>query len=216
MLLARTGEDWRGLGRTGVVEGAATLALVFHRRSTDEATETPAAVTDGSGKGRATPSRKEAEAARKARLKGSADPKAAKKLERERGRTDRMRARQALVDGDERYLPARDQGKAKSYARDFVDARRSAGEFMLPAVLLFLVLSFIPNNLVRGYSIIGFYLYMLLVMVDTSILAWRTSRAVTRKYPDDTTKVGMYAALRALQLRRLRLPKPKVRSGAKI
>ncbi|HEY5186699.1 MAG TPA: DUF3043 domain-containing protein [Actinomycetes bacterium] len=189
---------------------------MFRRRSTDEATEATTAVTDGSGKGRATPSRKDAEAARKARLKGTADPKAAKKLERERGRTDRMRARQALVDGDERYLPARDQGKAKSYARDFVDARRSAGEFMLPAVLVFLVLSFIPNNLVRGYSIIGFYLYMLLVLVDTSFLAWRTRRAVAQKYPDDTTKVGMYAALRALQLRRLRLPKPRVRSGAKV
>lgn len=209
MLLARTGEGWRRRRRR-------YAGPVFRRRSTDEATEATTAVTDGSGKGRATPSRKDAEAARKARLKGTADPKAAKKLERERGRTDRMRARQALVDGDERYLPARDQGKAKSYARDFVDARRSAGEFMLPAVLVFLVLSFIPNNLVRGYSIIGFYLYMLLVLVDTSFLAWRTRRAVAQKYPDDTTKVGMYAALRALQLRRLRLPKPRVRSGAKV
>lgn len=209
MLLARTGEGWRRRRRR-------YAGPVFRRRSTDEATEAATAVTDGSGKGRATPSRKEAEAARKARLKGAANPKEAKKQERERGRTDRMRARQALVDGDERYLPARDQGKAKSFARDFVDARRSAGEFMLPAVLVFLVLSFIPNNLVRGYSIIGFYLYMLLVLVDTSFLAWRTRRAVAQKYPDDTTKVGMYAALRALQLRRLRLPKPRVRSGAKV
>lgn len=209
MLLARTGEGWRRRRRR-------YAGPVFHRRSTDEATEATTAVTDASGKGRATPSRKEAEAARKARLKGAANPKEAKKQERERGRTDRMRARQALVDGDERYLPARDQGKAKSFARDFVDARRSAGEFMLPAVLVFLVLSFIPNNLVRGYSIIGFYLYMLLVLVDTSFLAWRTRRAVAQKYPDDTTKVGMYAALRALQLRRLRLPKPRVRSGAKV
>lgn len=204
------------LPRTGEESAAATLTPVFRRRSTDESAQPAAPTSEGSGKGHATPSRKEAEAARKARLKGTSDPKEAKRMERERVRTDRMRARQALVDGDERYLPARDQGKVKGYVRDFVDARRSAGEFMLPAVLVFLVLSFIPNNLVRGYSIIGFYLYMLLVIVDTTILSWRARRAVTQKFPDDTTKIGMYAALRALQLRRLRLPKPRVKAGAKV
>ncbi len=191
---------------------------MFRRRSAPpEATDATQPTDSQSGKGRPTPSRREAEEARKARLKPTVDKRTAAKQDRQRVRTERERARQAMLNGDPRYLPVRDQGPVRKFARDYVDSRRSLGEIMLPVVLLFLVLSFIPNVTVRGYGILGFYVYMLVLVVDTGLLAWRVKRKAAERYPDETAKgAGMYAAMRSLQLRRLRLPKPEVKPGARV
>jgi len=119
---------------------------VFRRKSSD--TEVPAPATETSsavqGKGAPTPTRKEAEAARKARLGGTTgDPKADKKAAREADRKARYEARLALQAGDERRLPARDAGPVKAYVRDFVDGRISAGELFIPVALVVLVAGFI-------------------------------------------------------------------------
>ena len=63
---------------------------------------------------------KEAEAARKAALAGTTDPKAARKAEREAARQARYEAQQGLRSGDPRKLPARDQGPIKARVRDIV------------------------------------------------------------------------------------------------
>ena len=78
----------------------------------DVTSETPIDEHDPKApKGRPTPSRREAEAARKHQLKIPKDPKAAKKAVRERDREDRARSRAGMMAGDERYLPARDKGE---------------------------------------------------------------------------------------------------------
>jgi hypothetical protein len=92
-----------------------------------------AAEQDGSaaGKGRPTPSRREAEQARKQQLKIPKDPKAARKASRERDRSARDRQRQGMMAGDERYLPAADRGPARAFTRDFVDSRITIAEFFI-------------------------------------------------------------------------------------
>lgn len=191
---------------------------MFRRRATsEESTADPASTESTSGKGRPTPTRKEAEEARKARLKPAADRKAEAKQNRERTRAEREKSRRAMLDGDPRYLPARDQGPVRAFARDFVDSRRSLGELMLPAVLLFLVLSFVPNITVRGYAMLGFYVFMLLLVVDTAVLSWRLKRKAAQRFPDEDLKgTGFYGAMRSLQLRRMRLPKTRVKPGATV
>jgi hypothetical protein len=50
-------------------------------------------------------------------------------------------------------------------------------------------------------------------------LARRVNRAVDDKFPDNTEtnfKLGLYAAGRASQMRRMRIPKPQVRPGEKV
>lgn len=191
---------------------------MFRRRSeTPESPEADLHADPHAGKGRPTPSRREAEEARKARLKPTVDKKVAAKQNRERQRLERERARQAMVSGDPRYLPVRDQGPVRKFARDYVDSRRSLGEFMLPVVLLFLVLSFVPNVTVRGYAILAFYLYMFVILADTVFLSWRIKRKAAERFPDESVRgAGLYAAMRSVQLRRLRMPKPTVRVGAPV
>src|SRR3954454_3917605 len=75
-------------------------------------------------KGRPTPKRSVSQAANKRPLVPSGrDRKTAGRASREQLREQRMRQRQAMITGDERYLPARDAGPQRRYVRDYIDAR---------------------------------------------------------------------------------------------
>ena len=193
---------------------------MFRRRSDTVAAEASAAAAEGDAaalarKGRPTPSRKEAEAARKERVKPTLDKRSAAKASRLAAQADRAKSRAALASGDERYLPARDQGPVRRFARDYVDQRRTLGEFMLPLVIIFLFVSFLHNNVIRGYAIIAFYVFMIALFISTTLLARRVRRLAEIQFPDDVTRgSGLYAAMRSMQLRRMRLPKAQVKVGS--
>ncbi|HSU47182.1 MAG TPA: DUF3043 domain-containing protein, partial [Arthrobacter sp.] len=95
------------------------------------ASQAPGRQTDPrAGKGAPTPSRKEQEAARKRPLVPN-DRAAAKTADREARREEQARMRRAMDTGEERFLPVRDKGPQKRFARDFVDARFSLGEYVM-------------------------------------------------------------------------------------
>ena len=170
------------------------------------------------GKGRATPSRKAAEAARRDRVKPPLDRRSAARAGRLQTRDERLKARQALVSGDERALPARDKGPVRRFARDYVDSRRTPGEFMLPAMVLLLPLTLginvISNLAVRSYVVLATYLYMLTIIVGTTLMARRVKREAAARFPDaDLRGTGLYASMRSVQPRRWRLPKARVKVG---
>ena len=80
------------------------------RRSKTAEPAAPAATDKVGGKGRPTPTRKEAQAAAKAMAKGPADRKEAARLQRQRRNESSAKIREGMKTGDERYLPARDKG----------------------------------------------------------------------------------------------------------
>lgn len=168
-----------------------------------------------SPKGRPTPSRREAEDARKQQLRVPKDPKAARKAARERERDERFRSRQAMANGDQRYLPARDRGPVRQFARDFVDGRFTAAEFFIFVAVAVLVLGFIRNSVIQQWVSIAFFAFAALIVVDTAMLVFTLQRRAKAQFPDPAERKGLtlYAILRALQLRRLRLPKPRVKRG---
>ena len=169
----------------------------------------------GSGKGRPTPSRKEAEAARKQALKVPKDPKAAKKAARERDREARAAQRAALVAGDERALPARDRGPARRYTRDFVDSRYTIAEYFIFIALAVLVLGFVPNPTIQVFVSVAWMALVAIVAFDEAFLLIRLNSKLRKQFPDKAERKGclFYAALRTLQLRRFRLPPPRVKRG---
>ena len=96
------------------------------------------------------PTRKEAEAARKQRLTA---PRAAQ-AERPRSREQAQRAagqnaHRRCNTGDDRYLPARDKGPVKRYVRDYVDSRRTIGEYLLPVFFVVFIVV-VPRRLRRS------------------------------------------------------------------
>ena len=58
--------------------------------------------------------------------------------------------RASLASGDDRYLPARDKGPVRAFARDYVDSRRTVGEYMLPLVIVFLLTRRTTRNVSRS------------------------------------------------------------------
>ena len=173
----------------------------------DPATSAP------SGKGHATPSRKQAEAQRKAALKGK--PVRGRSGAGSAGSAaDRARERERMMAGDESALLPRDRGPVRRFARNFVDSRRNAGELFLPGALLILVLGFIKNLTVQQASLWIWFAMVLVIAVDTWVMVRALKRALRTALPQESgSGVAFYATMRALQIRRLRVPRPVMKPG---
>ena len=126
--------------------------------------------------------------------------------------------RERMLAGEEAFLLPRDKGPVRRYARDIVDSRRNfLGLFMPAAIVMIFVMMLLP----RVQLIISplMLLFMLVMGIDAIFLARKVNRAVDARFPDNTethVRLGLYAASRASQIRRLRIPRPQVSPGTKV
>ena len=167
-------------------------------------------------KGRPTPKRKEAQAAVKVSSLAPASTKAEKKRAKDQARAARLAQREAYLRGEESALPVRDRGPEKKFVRNYVDARRSIGEFFLPIIGFVLILSLIPVGIFAVVGIIIMYSVLLISVIDGFFLSRKIKAEVAKRVPDKSTKgLGLYGWLRSTQMRRMRAPKPQVKAGDK-
>ena len=189
------------------------------KSETSSQTESTAPQPKAGGKGRPTPTRREAEAARKAALKKPRNRKEAAAYRREKVRIERAKMQDALKTGDDRYLPAADKGLVRRFARDYVDARWSVMEFALPVLLVISLLGVVFSQAflwLPGMVNILFLIMIVAIAGDWFILTSGLKRAVAKKFPNEPAKgIGFYAVRRTMQMRRWRLPKPMVARGEK-
>lgn len=192
--------------------------MLFRNRAADPSpSETPAEPTaPASGKGRPTPRRSEAEAARRRPLV-PADRRGAAKAQKAALRAERDREYQALRSGDEKNMPYRDRGPVRRWIRDYVDARRNLGELFLPVALVLVFANLVTaNNLQAGLIVIAvLYAFVLATIVDALVLSRKLRKALNARFGEAKVPRGsiMYGVLRAFQIRRTRLPRPKVSRG---
>lgn len=167
----------------------------------------------GPGKNRPTPTRAEQEAARKRPL--VADTKEARKRARGELAVQREKARAGMAAGEEKYLPVRDKGPQRRFVRDFVDAGWHLGEMVMPLMIIVILLSLVPNTDVTFYAFLGLWVYILFVVGDMIVTSIRVKRAARDKFGASRVEKGLgwYAAMRTIQMRFMRLPKPQVRRG---
>lgn len=168
--------------------------------------------TGNMGKGAPTPKRKAQEAARKRPLVPN-DRKEAKARNRQAQQRERARMRQALDTGEEKYLPLRDKGPQRRFVRDYVDARYNAGEYLIIAAFVFVLITFIPIPGLTFWILIAFWAMFAVVFVDGFLLHRRMKSLLTQKFGMVQPGSAWYAVTRSAQLRRLRLPKPMVKRG---
>ena len=170
---------------------------MFRRTSSEP--ETPATDDKVSGKGRPTPTRKEAEAAARARAKVPRTRKEQAAAQRSsRGDTSR-RMREAMKTGDDRYLPARLRAHQRGVSPASVQPRVSFTDLMVQL----------------GNTVL--FTTLLVIVVDIVMLRFRLRRELARRFPDEPTKgTTLYAAMRSLQMKFLRLPKAQVKIGQKL
>ena len=179
--------------------------------SIESADETAArlGLSHTAGKGQATPTRKRQEAANKRPLVPD-DRKLAAKQARVKSSAARDVARAGMAAGIDKYLPLRERGLQKRYVRDYVDARFSVGELMIPIMFLVILLSTIPS--IASVSLIALWAFFIFAVVDCVVLGFVLTKKIEAKFGSDKAeRIRWYAAMRALQLRPMRLPKPQVK-----
>jgi hypothetical protein len=157
----------------------------------------------------------------RARRKSLAGPKLSREERREESAVRRAQMadrRERMMAGDERYLLTRDQGPVRRFVRDMVDARRNVLGLFMPSALALLFIMFAVPQL-QLYISPAMMLLMALMMLDGLILGRKVARRVDEKFPANTEsrwKLGLYAASRASQMRRMRAPRPQVKHGTSV
>ena len=113
-------------------------------------------------------------------------------------------------------MRAADSTPERALLRDHIDAHRRLGEFLLPGLLLILGLTLAqsfwpPATLV---SMILMYTYIVLVIIDI-VLMWRGYKKLhAERFPNTPLRgLMLYGANRCIQMRRLRMPRPRLERG---
>lgn len=199
------------------------MGFVFRSRAKEEKAPADAVVTDSkqprdpqAKKGRPTPKRSEAQSQRRSVANTSMSRKDAAKRQRDERRAQLERQRQALAGGDERYLPVRDKGPVRKFARDFIDSRFNVAEFFLPMAVVILVLSMVRVGSLQTIALLLWLVVIVLIVLDSFVTAFRLRKQLAERFPEQNRRGAVaYALMRSLQMRRLRLPKPQFKRGAR-
>jgi hypothetical protein len=179
----------------------------------------PAAET---AKGHATPKRSVAERGRRQGITGTPSRSATSgrsgsKASSADQRADRVRRNEAMRRGEQWALPARDRGPVKQLARDYIDSRRRLSEYYMYLMIVLVVVLFVRTSGVQLYAEPIALVLILLVVVDAAYLRFKLTRLVHERLPGESTRgLTMYAVFRALQIRRFRVPPPRVTVGEKV
>ena len=168
-------------------------------------------------KGKPTPKRKDAESARKVSTLAPAHSKEEKARQKAATRAARLAQRAAYLRGDENALPLRDRGPVRRFVRNYVDSRRSIGEFFLPIIAIVLVVALVQHPAAAVVGVVLMYTVLFASIIDGILLSRKIKREVIARFPSESFKgLGMYGWLRSTQMRRMRAPKPGVAAGEKI
>jgi hypothetical protein len=168
-------------------------------------------------KGAPTPKRSAAQANRRGPYQAPSDRKEAAKQTRQRDRSDRSRQQQALQRGEEWAFPPKDRGPVRALARDVVDSRRGIGEYYMVMVILLIVLLVVPGKSTKLLADAVVVVLLLVIILEGYFVGSKVKRLAAQRYPDKSTRgVMAYTIMRGIQMRRLRMPKPRVERGTKI
>jgi hypothetical protein len=164
------------------------------------------------GKGRPTPKRSESERRRRHPVSAPADRKAAYRQTRGRDKEERGRKYAAMRRGEEWALAAKDKGPVRALARDYVDSRRRISEYYMYGLGVLVVLLFLPaTRLIVNYLVLSVVLIML---AEGTFLGRQIRKLAAQRCPGEPTRgIKLYAGLRAMQIRKLRMPAPRVKPG---
>jgi hypothetical protein len=168
--------------------------------------------------GKITPKRPPAGAVREA---PPTDRKEAMRRARAKQAAARAEQRAGMMSGDERYLGPRDQGPERALVRDIVDSRHTAGTWFFSFAFVLLLVSMV-RVLPGQFVVTANMIWLLLgfgVIFDSFLISRKIKRLVRERFPKSQHKMSglyMYAVMRSLSYRRFRIPKPRVKVGAKI
>jgi hypothetical protein len=183
--------------------------VALFRRNNEAVTPEPATTTVDPGpagkKDHPTPTRKEAEAARRQRLTTTLSKKEARAAASRQSKANRMKA-----------LSAREAAPEKMLMRDYIDSRFNLGEFLLPSVVVILAVTILGSYWPRVtvMSTLAMYMFILGVFVDGYLMWRRFKKVLAARLPKASPKgLLLYGMTRSTQIRRFRSPPPRIKRG---
>lgn len=167
-------------------------------------------------KNKPTPSRRDAEGRRRGPVppppmtqREAVKRARGNKGERRKAATER---RERMMQGDDRYLMPRDKGPVRAHVRDLVDTRRHLMGLFMPLVLIVFATTLAQNMLIQQYATLFCLALLIMMVVEGSLLGRYVNKRVRAKFPDHKDRpfsLGWYAFTRAMQIRKLRVPRPR-------
>jgi len=168
-------------------------------------------------KGRPTPKRSVAEAKRRQPITGSRAPAVARTPEdKARARATRATKYEAMKRGEAWALNPRDRGPTRALARDFVDSKRRVSEYYMYVLVVLLAAVFLRNSKTEAIISPLVLVLVVVILLDAFLIRRSLTRLIAERLPGESTRgLTMYATMRALQIRRFRVPAPRVQPGRK-
>jgi len=173
-------------------------------------------------KGRPTPKRSVAEAKRRQPIAGSSRAPAGPRTPRTpedkaKARANRVGRYEAMRRGEAWALNPRDRGPVRALARDYVDSKRRVSEYYMYILVLLLAAVFVRSPAAQAIISPVVLLLILVIVIDATLIRRSLNRLVAERLPGESTRgLTAYSVMRALQIRRFRVPKPRVGPGDKI
>jgi hypothetical protein len=119
--------------------------------------------------------------------------------------------------GETWALNPRDRGPARALARDYVDSKRRISEYYMYVLVVLVVVVFLRAKAVQAIATPFILVLVAVVILDAQVIRRGLRRLMAERLPGESTRgLTWYAVFRALQIRRFRLPAPRVQPGAKI
>ena len=203
----------------GAADGKATDSEGAQSQGAPAKTKSPAEA----GKGRPTPKRSDAERNRYQTITGSTTsgrgPRTGTKAkltpeDKARARSERARRTEAMRRGEDWALGPRDRGPIRKLARDYVDAHRRLSEYYMYVLIILLVALLSRSATLNTYVSPLVLVLIAVVVVDAYLIRRALHKLAAERYPGESTR-GMttYAVMRSLQIRRFRMPVPRLKPG---
>ena len=155
-----------------------------------------------------TPTRRQAEQARRDRIQ----PNLTRKQARERDREARFKSRDEVTAKINAHPP-------NALLRDWVDGRWNIAEFVLPGVLLIFVATIVGGFYWHPLAEMSTYIIwavFILLIVDMAVMWIGLRNRLRIHFPDEPMKGKLSLSIsRAMSMRRSRMPPPRVKRGTK-
>jgi hypothetical protein len=170
-------------------------------------------------KGRPTPKRSVAEAKRRQPIAGTSRAPAAPrtKEDKAKARTNRASRYEAMRRGEAWALNPRDRGPGRALARDYVDSKRRVSEYYMYILVVLLAAVFVRSTAAQAIISPLVLVLIVVIVIDASLIRRGLHKLMAERLPNESTRgLTAYAVMRALQIRRFRVPVPRVHPGDKI
>ena len=188
-------------------------------QSPDDPADTKPRSPAEAAKGRPTPKRSVAEAKRRQPIAGSSRAPAAPrtKEDKAKARSNRTTRYEAMRRGEAWALNPRDRGPGRALTRDFVDSKRRVSEYYMYILVVLLAAVFLRSTAAQAIISPLVLVLIVVILVDASLIRRSLHKLMAERLPNEPTKgLTTYAVMRALQIRRFRVPTPRVHPGDKI